>query len=211
MNKIDLLKLDVKNFFKEEYSGHDYQHTQRVTKLAMYIAGKEKADTKIVELAALLHDVDDYKITGKHDSHFNAIKLMNKYDVDENIQEKVLRIIEEVSYMANDSVKPETLEGQIVQDADRLDAIGAIGIARAFMYSGNHGNLMYDPDIKPNLCMNKDEYINSNSTTINHFYEKLLLLKDMMNTSTAKKLAVKRHAFMEKFLEEFLMEWSCLK
>lgn len=210
MNKMDLLKLDVKNFFKEDFSGHDYQHTQRVTKLAMYIAEKEKADIKIVELAAPLHDVDDYKITGKPDLHFNAIKLMNKYDIDENVQEKVLRIIEEVSYMANDSVKPTTLEGMIVQDADRLDAIGAIGIARAFMYGGSHGNLMHDPDIKPDLCMTKDEYINSNSTTINHFYEKLLLLKNMMNTGTAKKLAVKRHAFMEEFLEEFLTEWSCL-
>lgn len=210
MNKLNLLKKDIRSFFSKDSSGHDYYHTIRVVKLAKYISRKEKADTKLVELVALLHDVDDYKITGKPDLHVNAVQLMNKYDIDENTQEKVLKIIEEVSFMANDSVKPETPEGQIVQDADRLDAIGAIGIARAFMYSGSHGNLMYDPNIKPDLNMNKDEYINSNSTTINHFHEKLLLLKDMMNTDTAKKLAVKRHAFMEEFLEEFLTEWSCL-
>ena len=203
------------NFVKQKLegaeAGHDWFHIERVWKLSKIIAKNEKANTEIVELAALLHDIADPKF---HDGDETlAIKIslefLKSIDVEENIINQVLYIIENISFK-NRSQAPEipSIELQIVQDADRLDAIGAIGIARTFNFGGFKNNLMYHPDIQPQLNMSKEEYKKSNGTTINHFYEKLLLLKDLMNTETAKKIASERHDFMLKFLDEFYKEWK---
>ena len=199
----------VKDFFKNEYSGHDFYHTYRVYNIAKKIAAKEKANSEIVMLAALLHDVDDIKIspnTYKNKDHArNFLKINN---IDSNTINLICNIIDEVSYKGTDSVIPTTIEGKIVQDADRLDAIGAIGIARAFAYGGNHNRVMYDSTIKPNLEMNEEEYRNHVSTTINHFYEKLFNLKDLMNTNTGKQLAISKDEYMRDFVKRFLEEWE---
>ena len=203
------------NFVKQKLegaeAGHDWFHIERVWKLSKKIAKNEKANTEIVELAALLHDIADPKF---HDGDETlAIKIslefLKSIDVEENIINQVLYIIENISFK-NRAEAPEipSIELQIVQDADRLDAIGAIGIARTFNFGGFKNNLMYHPDIQPQLNMSKEEYKKSNGTTINHFYEKLLLLKDLMNTETAKKIASERHDFMLKFLDEFYKEWK---
>ena len=184
--------------------------SMRVYRLAIQIAEQENADMLIVQLAALLHDVDDVKLSPEtHDTKKNAVRFMKNSGVDDKVIASVCKIIDEVSFVGTDSVVPSTLEGKCVQDADRLDAIGAIGIARTFAYCGSKGRRIHDPDIKPMTNMNKADYNqNHNSTSINHFYEKLLLLKDMMNTGTAKKMAMHRQAVMEDFLEEFMAEWE---
>lgn len=203
------------NFVKQKLegaeAGHDWFHIERVWKLSKKIAKNEKANTEIVELAALLHDIADPKF---HDGDETlAIKIslefLKSIDVEENIINQVLYIIENISFKnRGQAPKIPSIELQIVQDADRLDAIGAIGIARTFNFGGFKNNLMYHPDIQPQLNMSKEEYKKSNGTTINHFYEKLLLLKDLMNTETAKKIASERHDFMLKFLDEFYKEWK---
>lgn len=200
----------VKGIFAYDCSGHDYHHTMRVYRLAMQIAEQENADMLIVQLAALLHDVDDVKLSPEtHEAKKNAVGFMKNNGVDEKVIASVCKIIDEVSFAGTDSVVPSTLEGKCVQDADRLDAIGAIGIARTFAYGGSKGRRIHDLDIKPMTNMNKADYNqNHNYTSINHFYEKLLLLKDMMNTETAKKMAMHRQAVMEDFLEEFMAEWE---
>lgn len=200
----------VKGIFAYDCSGHDYHHTMRVYRLAMQIAEQENADMLIVQLAALLHDVDDVKLSPEtHEAKKNAVGFMKNNGVDDKVIASVCKIIDEVSFAGIDSVVPSTIEGKCVQDADRLDAMGAIGIARAFAYGGSKGRRIHDPDIKPMTNMNKADYHqNHNSTSINHFYEKLLLLKDMMNTETAKKMAMHRQAVMEDFLEEFMAEWE---
>ena len=189
---------------------YDYHHTMRVYRLAMQIAEQENADMLIVQLAALLHDVDDVKLSPEtHDTKKNAVRFMKNSGVDDKVIASVCKIIDEVSFVGTDSVVPSTLEGKCVQDADRLDAIGAIGIARTFAYCGSKGRRIHDPDIKPMTNMNKADYNqNHNSTSINHFYEKLLLLKDMMNTETAKKMAMHRQAVMKEYLVEFMAEWE---
>lgn len=200
----------VKEFFSKEFSGHDYFHTLRVYKMATHIALKEGADLQTVQLAALLHDVDDRKLSPQtHATKANARSFLRDHRVTEDTVEILCRIIEEISFGAD--AAPSTLESQCVQDADRLDAIGAVGIARAFAFGGNHNRLMHHPDIPPKLNMTKEEYRNHNSTTVNHFHEKLFLLKDLMNTATAKQLAEKRHHYMVKFIEEFLTEWEGLR
>lgn len=200
----------VHEIFARDFSGHDFYHTMRVCKTAIQIAVRENADILTVQLAALLHDVDDIKLSPTtYSVKKNAVDFMKQNKLSDEIINSVCKIIEEVSFAGTDSVVPSSIEGKCVQDADRLDAIGAVGIARAFAYGGNKGRKMYDPDIKPMTNMNKEQYRqNDNSTTINHFYEKLLLLKDMMNTETAKKIAERRHAFMQTYLDEFLAEWN---
>ena len=200
----------VKGIFAYDCSGHDHHHTMRVYRLAMQIAEQENADMLIVQLAAILHDVDDVKLSPEtHETKKNAVGFMKNSGVDDKVIASVCKIIDEVSFAGIDSVVPSTIEGKCVQDADRLDAMGAIGIARAFAYGGSKGRRIHDPDIKPMTNMNKADYHqNHNSTSINHFYEKLLLLKDMMNTETAKKMAMHRQAVMEDFLEEFMAEWE---
>ena len=200
----------VKQIFANDCSGHDYHHTMRVYRLAVQIANQENADMMIVQLAALLHDVDDAKLSPEtYTTKKNAIDFMESNGVDNKMIEIVCKIIVEVSFVGTDSVVPSTMEGKCVQDADRLDAMGAIGIARTFAYGVSKGRKIYDPEIKPLVNMSKEEYRqNQNSTSINHFYEKLLLLKDMMNTDTAKRIAEHRQAIMEAYLEEFMAEWE---
>lgn len=195
----------VKQIFAADSSGHDDHHTIRVYRLAVEIAKQENANMQIVQLAALLHDVDDVKLSPEtYASKRNAVNFMEGNGVDNEIIETVCKIIEEVSFAGNDSVVPSTIEGKCVQDA-----IGAIGIARAFAYGGSKGRKIYDPEIEPLVNLSKKEYQqNQNSTSINHFYEKLLLLKDMMNTDTAKKKAWHRQSVMESYLEEFMAEWE---
>lgn len=198
----------VREKFENEYSGHDYFHTFRVFKMATRIAECEGADVKIVQLAALLHDVDDRKLSPEtYKSQANARGFLCENGVDANATERICQIIREISFVANDSA-PTTIEGKCVQDADRLDAIGAIGIARAFAYGGNRNRAMYSPDVKPNLHMTKEEYAKSESTTVNHFYEKLFKLTALMNTPTAIQLAQARDAYMQAFLAEFMDEWE---
>ncbi len=200
----------IKEIFSGDSSGHDYYHTIRVYKLAAEIAKQENADANIVQLAALLHDVDDIKLSPQtHNTKKNAVDFMTANKLDADVIDIVCKIIDEVSFAGTDSAVPSTIEGKCVQDADRLDAIGAIGIARTFAYGGSRGRKIYDPDIEPRIGMSKEEYQKDlNSTSINHFYEKLLLLKDMMNTTAGKKLAEHRQAVMQEFLNEFLAEWK---
>ena len=190
----------IKGIFSGDSSGHDYYHTIQVYKLATKIAKQENADVKTVQLAALLHDVDDIKLF--HDNYAtkkNAVDFMTINKIDGKRIEEVRKIIDEVSFAGTDSVVPDTIEGKCVQD----------GIARTFAYGGSRGRKIYDPEIKSKMGMNKEEYRNNqDSTSINHFYEKLLLLKDMMNTTEGKKLAEHRQVVMQEFLNEFMLEWE---
>ena len=207
---IDRAAAYVREKFENEYSGHDWFHTLRVFKTATRIAEAEGADLVTVQLAALLHDVDDRKLSPEtYEDKANAREFLSENNVDAGKIEGICRITGEISFAEN--CVPSTLEGKCVQDADRLDAIGAIGIARAFAYGGNHNRLMYHPDVKPNLNMSKEEYVNSKSTTVNHFYEKLFKLTDMMNTDTAKAIAREREEYMRGFVDEFLNEWEGIK
>jgi uncharacterized protein len=203
------------NFVKEKLegaeAGHDWFHIERVWKLSKKISEKEGGNFVVIELSALLHDIADPKFHNGDETL--AIKISSEFlksiKVEEKIINQVLYIIENISFKnRGESHQNPSLGLQIVQDADRLDAIGAIGIARTFNFGGFKNNLMYHPDIQPKLNMSKEEYKKSNGTTINHFYEKLLLLKDLMNTETAKKIASERHDFMLKFLDEFYKEWK---
>lgn len=200
----------IKEIFLDDSSGHDYYHTIRVYKLATEIARQENADVNVVQMAALLHDVDDMKISLKtHKTKKNAIDFMMENDVADEMIKAVCKIIDEVSFVGIDSVVPDTIEGKCIQDADRLDAMGAIGIARTFAYGGSRNRKIYDPEMKPRIAMKKEEYWKyQDSTSINHFYEKLLLLKDMMNTTMGKKIAEHRQVVMEQFLDEFMAEWE---
>jgi uncharacterized protein len=207
-----LLKIrkEVKLIFEVEGSGHDWWHIYRVTETAKSIAIKENADLFIVELAALLHDLGDHKLFKEENAQKVLItNLLNKYECSESLILQVLEIVKSVSYKgANVVTNPISLEGKIVQDADRLDAIGAVGIARAFAFGGHHNRLLYNPKEKPELHNDFESYKNSKGHTINHFYEKLLLLKDRMQTETGKELAKERHLVMEYFLEQFYKEWG---
>ena len=197
----------VKRVFENDYSGHDYFHTYRVYKLAGRIAEAEGAEAELVRLAALLHDVDDRKLSPEtHGNKDKARAFLRENGVDEERIEAICKMIGEVSF--GSGITPETLESKCVQDADRLDAIGAIGIGRAFAYGGSHSRPMYDPDVPPKMNMTREEYGRSKSTTINHFYEKLFLLKDLLNTETARQIAGQREAFMQAFVDEFMDEWN---
>lgn len=194
----------------ETESSHDFWHVYRVWKMSKRIVKKESCDEFVVELAALLHDIGDWKFNdGKEKGDEIAREWLEKNNVNKEVIDKVCEIIVNVSFKgAKVKSKMTTKEGMIVQDADRLDAIGAIGIARAFAYGGYKKRPMYDPNIKPKLHNSFEEYKKGNSPTINHFYEKLLLLKNLMNTETARKIAQERHQFMEEFLNRFFKEWE---
>ncbi len=201
----------IKIIFENDSSGHDFYHSLRVYKAATRMAEIEHAAMLPVQLAALLHDVDDAKLFNTSGQLSNAVTFMMQEKVPQETIAFVCRVIQEVSFKGTESVTPSSLEGMIVQDADRLDAIGAIGIARTFAYGGNRNRVLYNPAEKPLLAMTKEEYINNEGTSINHFYEKLLKLKDLMNTDTAKEIAEKRHAFLEDFLEQFYAEWDGIR
>ena len=201
----------VKSTLAKAEGGHDWWHIYRVWKIAQNIGKKEKADMFIVELAALLHDIADYKMHGGDDSVGPKIARvwLKKQGVDEKIIIHICEIIKESSFKgAKVKSKIKTIEGKIVQDADRLDALGAIGVGRTFAFGGHKNREMYNPGIKPRMHKSFEQYKKSNSPTINHFYEKLLLLKDLMNTKSGKAMAQKRHKIMEKFLKDFFSEWE---
>lgn len=207
---IEKTKEFVKNKLYGEGSGHDWYHIERVYNLAKYIAEKEDADSFIVEMTSLLHDIDDWKFSKSNDSNTTVTEnFLKSIEVDDESIKAIINIIQTMSYKGGvvDSTQ-HTIEGKIVQDADRLDAIGAIGIARTFAYGGHKNRPIYDPSIKPMDFKSLDEVKNAENHTINHFYEKLLKLKDLMNTDTAKEIAKKRHKFMEDFLQEFYSEWN---
>ena len=192
-------------------SGHDWWHIFRVWTLAKKIAVEEKAQVEIVELGALLHDIADWKFHDGDDSIGPEIarEFLNNHDVEPNLSDSVVEIISTVSYKGAGVATPmKTLEGKIVQDADRLDAIGALGIARTFAYGGYKNRLIYHPDEKPVLHESYEDYKKNEGHTINHFYEKLLLLKERMNTNTGKRIAEGRHKFMQSFLNQFYREWD---
>ena len=194
-----------------EGSGHDWWHAYRVWKMAQHIGKEEGANMLIVELAALLHDIADWKFHDGDDTVGPRVagEMLQKHDVSADTINHIKQIIAEGSFKgAKVKTKPSTPEGEVVQDADRLDAIGAIGIARTFAYGGHKGRLMYDPSIKPVMHTSKEEYATDIGTTINHFYEKLLFLKDLMNTKSAKAIAEERHKFMKEYLDRFHKEWD---
>ncbi|MBD1381613.1 HD domain-containing protein [Metabacillus arenae] len=198
----------VKEKLEQERSGHDWWHIARVRKLAIEIGEKEQCNLFLVELSALLHDVIDEKIEEKTRIELSQLKsFLNNLDVDVRTIQEVVSIITSISFSTRSSL-PLSTEGQVVQDADRLDAIGAIGIARTFTYAGSRGHLIYDPNIKIREEMTYNEYRNGPSTAINHFYEKLLKLKKWMNTETAKKMAEQRDEYMKRFLQQFHNEWN---
>ncbi|WP_108803305.1 HD domain-containing protein [Aquimarina sp. Aq107] len=201
----------VKNTLRDAEGGHDWFHIERVFKTSKTIARSEKVDVFIVSLGALLHDIADSKFHNGDETIGPKIarNFLESLQLEKDIVNHVVLIIENISFKGgNTKQKFTSPELNVIQDADRLDAIGAIGIARCFNYGGFKNRTLYDPEIVPNLNMTKEEYKSSTAPTINHFYEKLLLLKDRMNTETGREMAEKRHLFMESFLEEFFKEWE---
>lgn len=189
----------AKRIFEGDGSGHDFDHTMRVYRMAVRIAEEEGADVESAGLAALLHDVDDRKLSPQtYENKDRAVGFLRENGMDEGKISAIVRIISQISFSAGNG-RPDTLEGMCVQDADRLDAIGAIGIGRAFAFGGSRDRRMHDPDGQ------------DMTTTIQHFYDKLLLLKDRMNTQTGRKLAQDRDAYLRSFLEEFYAEWDGLR
>ncbi len=201
----------VKSSLANAEGGHDWWHIYRVWQLSKHIAASEKCDLFIIELGALLHDIADSKFHNGNEEAGpqKAIEFLNSLNIEKNTIEHVENIIRHISFKGGkETQKFKSVELDIVQDADRLDALGAIGIARTFNYGGFKNREIYNPDIKPNLNMTKEEYKNSSAPTLNHFYEKLLLLKDRMNTATGKAMAEQRHKFMLLYLDEFYSEWN---
>jgi uncharacterized protein len=211
-NIIEATKNYVQGTLKDAEGGHDWFHTLRVYNNSILISKGENVDTLVVALGALLHDIADSKFHNGDDTigPKMAREFLFKHNVDSLVIEHVIKIIENISF--NKSLEKgenfTSAELSVVQDADRLDAIGAIGIARCFNYGGFKNRKLFDPSIKPNLNMTKEEYKNSTAPTINHFYEKLLLLSDKMNTKTGRRIAKQRHQFMENYLDQFYAEWD---
>jgi uncharacterized protein len=212
MNQEALLaeaRAHVRERLANDSSGHDWWHIDRVVRLARRLAEEEGADVFLCELAALTHDLADWKINPDEARALADLRgWLTEHGADEATVAAVLEIITSMSFKGGGGAPMHTLEGQIVQDADRLDAIGAVGIARAFAYGGAKGRLLHDPEEIPREQMTAAEYKSHQAATITHFYEKLLKLKDRMNTATARRLAAHRHAVLEQFLEEFQAEWE---
>lgn len=212
MEKEPILR-SAESFAREELgkdsSGHDWWHLYRVAKTAVAIAQAEGADPFVCELAAWLHDIADEKLNDNYQEGLAKVRRwLVAHQADEFVTEHVMEIISTMSFKGGKQPPMRTLEGKVVQDADRLDALGAIGIARAFAYSGAKQQLIHDPELPPRTEMTAEEYRCGRSTAINHFYEKLLTLKDLMNTDHGKKIAADRHTFMEQFLSRFYSEWD---
>jgi uncharacterized protein len=208
-NTIDFVKETLKN----AEGGHDWFHIERVYKNALLISEKEHVDLFIISLGALLHDIADAKFYDGDETMGPKIatEFLSTQKVDAKVLAHIVNIIHHISYknsLSSTGEKFTSKELEVVQDADRLDAIGAIGIARCFNYGGFKNRALYNPEILPNLKMTKEEYKKSEAPTINHFYEKLLLLKDQMNTNTGKEIALERHRYMEQFLKQFYEEWN---
>ena len=211
MSLIDNTILFVKQKLENAEAGHDWFHMERVYKNALLIAQEEVCNLEVVKLGALLHDIADSKFNDGDETIGPKVarEFLESQNTSEEIISHVVNIIENISFKGgNFEMKFNSIELQIVQDADRLDAIGAIGIARTFNYGGFKNRQLHNPNIAPKLNMSKEEYKNSEAPTINHFYEKLLLLKDKMNTDAGKKIAKERHKFMELFLSQFYAEWD---
>lgn len=208
---VDRVAQHIQAKFAGEGSGHDWHHINRVRRLAKQIAAAEGANPDIAELAALVHDIADWKFHNGDDSigPREAERLLSEEGAAPEVIEQVVDIVRTISFKGSGVVTAmNTLEGQCVQDADRLDAIGAIGIARCFAYGGYAGRLMYDPNEPPVMHATAEAYKASKGHSLNHFYEKLFLLKERMNTATGRTLAEERHQFMEEFVERFLAEWD---
>ncbi len=201
----------VRDKFSKQEGSHDWFHIDRVRRTALYLQSIEGGSAECIELAALLHDYSDHKYNG---GDFDAgsrevLALLRSLGASADLAQQVAQIVRVVSYKgAHVPDSMTNLEGQIVRDADRLDAIGAIGIARAFSYGGSKGRALYDPNVAPTMHQSKEAYAQDKGHTINHFYEKLLLLKDRMETPTAQKLAAQRHTVMEQFIVQFRQEWD---
>lgn len=211
VNNFTQIVLEIRSKFQNDFSGHDWHHIERVHSNAMKIQEKEGGNSEVVSLLAILHDVSDHKLNGGklNQGGIEAAIIMHKIGVHKDLIELVAPLVDEISFKgAGVSDQNSSLESKIVQDADRLDAIGAIGIARAFAYGGSRGRPMYSPEVNAELHDSFEEYANSKSHTINHFHEKLLLLKDRMHTQTARELAQERHDFMILFLTQFHQEWG---
>lgn len=215
MKDSDILKrleLHVEKELAREASGHDWWHIVRVHHLATTIAQREKADLFICQAAALVHDLADEKLNESAQAGLDRVaQLLTKVEIDPLRQNHIMEIISTMSFKGGGGKAMTTLEGQIVQDADRLDAIGAIGIARTMAFSGNRGRLIHDPERQPRDQLTSEDYRKGDDTAIMHFYEKLLRLKNLMNTNYAKEMAEHRHAFMQAYLDEFYAEWEGLK
>ncbi|WP_078380273.1 HD domain-containing protein [Sutcliffiella halmapala] len=206
---IEIIEEFVQLKFQHDATGHDWNHIQRVRKLALHIAEQENADLRLVEVVALLHDViDDKLVVDKAQAQREIIELLKSIELMEEQISEILTIIENIGFKGGNGIALPSLEGRIVQDADRLDAVGAIGIARTFMYSGAKGQSMYDPEIAVRDSMSYEQYRKEKSTAINHFYEKLFLLKDTLHTKTAKQIAKERHHYMVNFVDQFMKEWN---
>ena len=203
----------IESEFRSEGSGHDWFHVERVQKMALRIGEQEGCDLFIVEMAALLHDLDDWKLNGSESvTGFKTKKWLDFIGLDGEKALHILKITEDVSFKGAGMETPvQSIEAAVVQDADRLDAIGAIGIARTFTYGGHKSRLIYDPSISPVMHTDFEEYKKSTAPTLNHFYEKLLLLKDRMNTETARIIAEQRHQFMNDYLTQFHHEWEAAR
>ncbi|MBS4199242.1 HD domain-containing protein [Bacillus sp. FJAT-49732] len=212
MKKNEIISTTEKFVYEQlhdDASGHDWWHIHRVTNIAKNIAAKEKADIFLCEMAALLHDIADEKLNISEEEGINKVRdFLLSINVDEEYISKIMEIITTMSFKGGGQPPMKTLEGMIVQDADRLDAMGAIGIARTFAYSGSKNQLIYHPDIKPVEKLDPEQYRKRKSTAINHFYEKLFKLKDLMNTEMGKKMAESRHQYMKDYIETFFNEWE---
>jgi uncharacterized protein len=207
---IEQTKTFVRSQLGDDATGHDWFHVDRVRRTALHICKQEQAgDPYIIEMAALLHDIPDEKLNDSAELGKNKLdSFLQSIEMPEGTRDSIVQIIDTISYKGGSKTELKTIEAKIVQDADRLDAIGAIGIARTFAYGGKKGQPIYDPSINVREEMSLEEYRKGKSTSIHHFYEKLLKLKDLLNTETAKEMAESRHQTMVDFLEQFYLEWD---
>lgn len=210
MNIISITEEFVKKQLDNDTTGHDWHHIDRVRKMALFLWKHENQNySRVVELAALLHDIGDEKLNvSKESGEKKLLQFLEILLIEDEEKKQILSIISSIGFKGGNGIVPETLEAKVVQDADRLDAIGAIGIARTFAYGGHKGSPIYNPDIEIREEMTEKEYRNGNSSSINHFYEKLLKLKDGLHTESAKRIAEDRHQIMVKYLDEFFIEWN---
>ncbi|MDL0437091.1 MULTISPECIES: HD domain-containing protein [unclassified Niallia] len=210
MDIIQLTENFVKDKLKDDVTGHDWHHIDRVRNTALFICEKESSGNPfIIELAAILHDVADAKLNESKEEGTRLLEqFLESLPLEQNDRNHIVRAIATVSYSGGNNAEPESIEAKIVQDADRLDAIGAIGIARTFAYGGKKGHVIYDPSVGARENMTEEVYRSGQSSTIQHFYEKLLKLKDLLHTNTARTIAAKRHQLMENYLKEFYKEWN---